>query len=611
MKRMIQKGLCVFLTLSLLWTMPGPAYAVGDPPVEEENILLSFLTARSDLLKAGYTQEELTVLYNNLSAQALIRLSVQPRTADVVNCVVLDYFREEHLERYIAYAVLHPDYTPEDIVTFVNIGMDRPRYENSIPVADPNTQDVLVNQYHTLGADYAPELVPLSSDYTLASHDYLQPEAYQWFIRMANAARNEGLTLRSVSAYRSYATQSALYEKYVKRDGVTAADRYSARPGSSEHQTGLALDINVAGTRYHFENTSEYQWLLENCWDYGFILRYPSDKTHITGYIYEPWHYRYVGIELAQQIRESGLTYDEFVARQPVEKHAVPTPPSFNVDGQSVEFSSLFHMDGTWYLSVNDVAQALGWSCIWTDSVLTITAPHTSFSLSCSDTSLPCTVHEGQLYMELTDLLEFLQLSSWQKDNTLLLSTLPVAEGWTFTDVLPYHPWYAAVCYVWEQNLFSGTNAHTFAPDLSMTRGMAVTVLRKLDPKSPHTRPSLFSDVADSAWYAPGVSWAASAGIVDGYPDGLFRPDQELTRQEAAQILFAFTLHMGRAVSYYTLPTRIPDVDQVADWAQTAFSWAYRNQLLLLRNGGMLAPDAPITRAEMAHAISQLCQNVL
>ena len=92
------------------------------------------------------------------------------------------------------------------------------------------------------------------------------------------------------------------------------ADTYSARPGFSEHQTGLALDINTASRSAHFETTATYRWLIENCWRYGFILRYPKDAEDKTEIIYEPWHWRYVGVENAAKINASGLCFEDYIA---------------------------------------------------------------------------------------------------------------------------------------------------------------------------------------------------------------------------------------------------------------------------------------------------------
>ncbi|MDD5946233.1 MAG: D-alanyl-D-alanine carboxypeptidase family protein [Oscillospiraceae bacterium] len=139
----------------------------------------------------------------------------------------------------------------------------------------------------------------------------VNPEAKAAFDRMQVAASAEMMSLSIVSGYRSYATQEATYKRFVNRDGVEKADTYSARPGHSEHQTGLAFDINYAGDS--FSSTPEAAWLAENCWKYGFIIRYPKDKSHITGYKYEPWHIRYLGEETAKKVYESGLTLEEYL----------------------------------------------------------------------------------------------------------------------------------------------------------------------------------------------------------------------------------------------------------------------------------------------------------
>lgn len=128
---------------------------------------------------------------------------------------------------------------------------------------------------------------------------------------MIAAAEKDGIKLWMTSGYRSYYDQQYIYNNYVKRDGQEEADTYSARPGHSEHQTGLAYDLN--DLTWDFGETPEGKWVAENCHKYGFILRYPKDKEAITGYIYEPWHIRYVGVEKAGEIYESGLCLEEFL----------------------------------------------------------------------------------------------------------------------------------------------------------------------------------------------------------------------------------------------------------------------------------------------------------
>lgn len=224
--------------------------------------------------------------------------------------IVNSNYIEKYYTRYVAYKKTHPEYSDDTIITYVNIGLDYPFYTN---MKDTDMSDgilVLCNKYHKLKSNYVPNLVSLSG----YGGGGMQKEAAEYFKKMVNAAKDDGMKLYNVSGYRSYNTQNNLYNNYVKRDGVAKADTYSARAGSSEHQTGLATDINTASSSAHFENTKEYAWLIKNSYKYGFILRYPLGKTFITGYKYEPWHFRYVGIKVAKEIYELDITYEEYYA---------------------------------------------------------------------------------------------------------------------------------------------------------------------------------------------------------------------------------------------------------------------------------------------------------
>lgn len=149
---------------------------------------------------------------------------------------------------------------------------------------------------------------PLPSDYNPGK---ILPEAQSAFNAMQADAKKAGYNLSIVSGFRSYSYQSQLYNNYVARDGKAAADTYSARPGHSEHQTGLGMDINNASSS--FNNTAEAKWIAANCYKYGFIIRYPQGKQNITGYMYESWHVRYLGKQLAKEVYDSGLTLEEFL----------------------------------------------------------------------------------------------------------------------------------------------------------------------------------------------------------------------------------------------------------------------------------------------------------
>lgn len=223
------------------------------------------------------------------------------------------YFIDENLDRYLNYIKEYPDKSVDEVIKSVNSNIDYEFYTN---VTNTNLDDgklVLVNKYTKLDENYKPNLVNMDSAY---SYDGMQmnSEAYEHLKQMINEAKKDNIKLYNISSYRSYYTQSTLYNNYVNSDGKEAADRYSARAGYSEHQTGLATDLNTASSSAHFENTKEYNWLINNSYKYGFILRYPKDKEYITGYKYEPWHYRYVGIDAANYIHKHDITFEEYYA---------------------------------------------------------------------------------------------------------------------------------------------------------------------------------------------------------------------------------------------------------------------------------------------------------
>ena len=138
----------------------------------------------------------------------------------------------------------------------------------------------------------------------------LLPECEEAFALMKKDAAGLGLNIYISSGFRSYASQKSIYNRYVSKDGRALADTYSARPGHSEHQTGLSIDLNTI--TQSFGRTKEGKWVAANCHKYGFIIRYPQGKAHITGYRFEPWHLRYVGVDTATKIAQSGLCLEEY-----------------------------------------------------------------------------------------------------------------------------------------------------------------------------------------------------------------------------------------------------------------------------------------------------------
>lgn len=231
---------------------------------------------------------------------------------------ILPYYYEEKREEYLSYKLQYPHLSWEDVITNVDIGLNRDFYTDINIIRNPNSYRVLVNKYQQLPNSYLPEDLELIDTRYNPSMLLLRHDARLAFEIMCLAAARDGLKLEAVSTYRSFDYQEEVY--YRKHSEEVSLDEYrrerdkvSARAGHSEHQTGLAVDIN--DLEQTFEDTQEGQWLSRNCYLYGFILRYPKGKEYITGYDYEPWHFRYLGIELSKNVILSGLTFDEYYIR--------------------------------------------------------------------------------------------------------------------------------------------------------------------------------------------------------------------------------------------------------------------------------------------------------
>ena len=232
-----------------------------------------------------------------------------PYSEKLVNIVKSEYFIESRLNRYMQY----DSDDIKTIITNVNSNLDYEFYTNIQKTDTSKGVLLLANKYYQLDSDYYyGELVTMDKAYDNKSESQLSRVAYEAFKNLVDDAEKEGYHIRNNSAYRSHSTQSGLYNYYKNSNGLTWADKWSARPGHSEHQTGLALDVGVKneyslGT---FESSKEFTWMKDHAHLYGFILRYPKGKEYITGYGYEPWHYRYVGVDVATYIYEHDLTFE-------------------------------------------------------------------------------------------------------------------------------------------------------------------------------------------------------------------------------------------------------------------------------------------------------------
>ena len=227
----------------------------------------------------------------------------------------LAYYKDEYEDAYKEYREKNKDLSIEKVIINVNIGLNYDYYTHTKATKDLNTNTILVNKYNYLTEDYVPEnLQTVDKKYsskTLQLVDY----AKEAFEELSEAASKENYTVLAMSSYRSYQYQYNLYNRYVNTDGIEAADTYSARPGYSEHQTGLAVDVyNGKEDFTNFEKTKEYNCMQDNAYKFGFILRFPKDKVLETGYQYESWHYRYVGKEIAKYIHYNNLCFEEYYA---------------------------------------------------------------------------------------------------------------------------------------------------------------------------------------------------------------------------------------------------------------------------------------------------------
>lgn len=291
--------------------------------VEEDN----FINNINKLLDLGYKNKDINTFYEKVP-KSIDVITSNKYDKNIINYISLDYFKEENLDRYIKYdfidtksvydtTILKEKYNYEDTVTFVNAYLDKDYYSNDIPLSKDKASklDVIVNKYYKLDKDYEPEDLTVINSKFASGTQKLRKEAADKFEEMASDMLKENLKIYAGSTYRSYSYQEGLYNRYVKKDGFKEAETYSARAGYSEHQLGLAVDVVNGKWNYLSEGDKEYTWLINNSYKYGFILRYPHESEYITGYVFEDWHFRYLGIDLATKVYESKLTYDEYIAR--------------------------------------------------------------------------------------------------------------------------------------------------------------------------------------------------------------------------------------------------------------------------------------------------------
>lgn len=269
------------------------------------------------LLELGYNKTEVKLIEKNLKDDGLKDLLNSEYNENVYKLMNKKYYLNKNLNSYLAYLEDNANSSLDDVIAIVNVKADNAWYnEDTIKEASPSKNElILINKFYKLNENNTfDDLKSVSLTYSYSGNK-LREIALEKYIEMANAAKIEGLSLIIAASSRSYEEQENLYNNSANYGGEDYADKVSARPGHSDHQSGLSVDI----TKYKallkdFETTNEFTWLQENAYKYGFILRYPKDKKYLTGFDYEPWHYRYVGLEAAETIYNEGITFDEYYA---------------------------------------------------------------------------------------------------------------------------------------------------------------------------------------------------------------------------------------------------------------------------------------------------------
>ncbi|MBR1376654.1 MAG: M15 family metallopeptidase [Bacilli bacterium] len=267
-------------------------------------LIMYYTSDKYKLTKLGYSKEEAIEIVTIGKSNRVLNIRYSEVMLDILKG---KYYIDNNLEKYLDYYDANKDKSIDDIIAIINVHAEEEFYNIELETDTSKGIEMIVNKVYGLDKEYVPEDIVNVSNWYAYGEQKVSEEVYEQYKLMFNAAKKENLTLIINDSYRSYEEQEKTHKRY--------GDDYAARPGHSEHNTGLAVDIiGPTSTGDTFEDSSEYQWLQEHAHEYGFILRYPKDKEYLTGYEYESWHYRYLGVELATKVHDSGITYDEYYA---------------------------------------------------------------------------------------------------------------------------------------------------------------------------------------------------------------------------------------------------------------------------------------------------------
>ena len=271
-----------------------------------------FIENINKLIKLDYSNNDINIIFSHGTDESVSEFTKREKVHYLEEYYSYDYAKLENYDRYVAYSDEYGT-DPEDSIVFVNLDYDKEIYTDPV-IVDKFSIDMLVNKHRQLTEDFKPnDLTDVDSKYTNGETDLKCSRlALNAFIEMYNAAEKEGYNIYINSAYRSYQDQQETVDLYMRDYGQAYVDKYVAHVGYSEHQTGLAFDVASINSRI-FANSKEYQWMLDNAWKYGFILRYDKRFEDYTLFKSEAWHYRYVGKDIAKYIYEhNNMPFEEY-----------------------------------------------------------------------------------------------------------------------------------------------------------------------------------------------------------------------------------------------------------------------------------------------------------
>ena len=271
-----------------------------------------FIENINKLVDLKYSNNDINIIFSHGNDDSVTEFTKRDKVHYIEEYFSYDYAKLENYDRYVAYSNSF-DVDESDAIIFVNLDYDKVPYDDAV-VVDKFSIDMIVNKYRKLNEDFVPnDLMTIDTQYT-DNEDNLQCSriTFNAFLEMYNAALAEGYNIFINSAYRSTQDQIDLIDLYTRTYGTSYVGKYVARVGFSEHQTGLALDVGSRNSNI-FANSQEYQWMLNNAYKYGFILRYDDRYIDYTGFRGEAWHYRYVGKEIAKYIYEhNNMPFEEY-----------------------------------------------------------------------------------------------------------------------------------------------------------------------------------------------------------------------------------------------------------------------------------------------------------